>query len=86
MQKLAEKLNRSQRLGRLISFFAGRLANYRGAPIVLGILLVFISLGIQIVAVLTALKGLLLAGIIILHIAIIIALLGVLLAEPLGKG
>jgi len=86
MQRLAERLNRSQRLGRLISFFSGRLANYRGAPIVLGILLVLVSLGVQIVAVLTGLKGLLVAGIIILHVAIIAALLGVLLAEPLGRG
>jgi len=36
--------------------------------------------------VLTGLKGLLVAGIIILHVAIIAALLGVLLAEPLGRG
>jgi len=86
MQRLAERLNRSQRLGRLISFFSGRLANYRGAPIMLGILLVLVSLGVQIVAVLTGLKGLLVAGIIILHVAIIAALLGVLLAEPLGRG
>ncbi len=86
MQKLAERLNRSQRLGRLISFFSGTLANYRGAPIVLGIVLVVASMIIQVIAALTALKGLLIAGIIVLHVAVIIALLGVLLAEPLGRG
>ncbi len=85
MQKIADKLNRSRRLERLISFTSGRLANYRGAPILAGIVLIFFSLLIHLLAILSDGKGLYILGSLLLHIGLLSALIGILLAEPLGK-
>ncbi len=86
MQNLTSRLNRSRRLGRLISFFSNHLANNRGLPIIVGALCVLVSLVVQIVGVLASLVGVTIAGIIILHLGLLSALIGILLLEPLGKG
>lgn len=86
MQKIAERLNRSSRLGGLISFFSGYLANYRGVPILFGIVSVIISLVLQLAGVIAELHAVTIAGIVILHLGLMVTLIGILLAEPLGKG
>lgn len=86
MQRLAETLNRSERLGRLITFVSGYLANYRGLPILLGIGFTLLSLLLQLSGFLLGVFSLVIAGVIILHLGIIVAYVGILLAEPLGKG
>jgi hypothetical protein len=86
MQNLTSRLNRSRRLGRLLSFFSGYLANYRGMPIIVGAVFILISLVTQIIGTLTALIGVTIFGIIMLHLGLLAAFVGILLAEPLGKG
>ncbi|MFC1959413.1 hypothetical protein ACFLYO_01765 [Chloroflexota bacterium] len=86
MQKIAEKFNRSQRLEKLLSFISGSLANYRGVPILIGVGLIIVSLFINVIAIISDLKSLYLLGAIILHCALLLALIGFLLAEPLGRG
>lgn len=86
MQRLANRLNRSRRLGRLITGLSVRLADYRGVPILLGVILTVISLIIHLVAAVTNISVIALLGTIVLHLAIFSGLIGILLAEPLGKG
>ena len=86
MQRITERLNRSRTLGGLIAFFSRYLANYRGIPILAGILGVLISLVFQLVGIAFEIRGLLVGGVVVLHCALLVALIGVLLAEPLGKG
>jgi hypothetical protein len=86
MQKLAEKLNRSQRLGRGLSLLSGYLANFRGVPVLIGIVLTLVSLLLQILSYTLSSSGLSIIANVSLHVGIIVALIGILLAEPLGKG
>ncbi len=86
MQRIAERLNRSRKLGGIISFLSGYLANYRGVPIFAGIIAVILSLLLQLLGTFLELRALSIAGMITLHLGLLIALVGVLLAEPLGKG
>jgi len=81
-----DRLNRSRILGSLIEFFATRLARYRGIPILLGVVLTVVSFIIHIIAVLTGYTGWYVAAFTVLHLAIFSGLLGILLAEPLGRG
>ena len=86
MQRLTEQFDRSRRFGKILTFISERLSHYRGVPILIGVVLVPISLVVHIVAQVTGAGGWEIAGDVVLHVAIFIALLGVLLAEPLGKG
>lgn len=85
MQQLTDRVNRSRRLGKVIAFFSGYLANYRGVPILAGIVFTFASFVLQMVGLVSGITGMIIAGVAILHIGILIALIGILLAEPLGK-
>lgn len=86
MQRLTDRLNRSRRLGRLLAFVSGYLANYRGMPLLLGIVFVLVSLVLQVLGLVTDLRSAAIIGTISLHLGLIMALVGILLAEPLGKG
>jgi hypothetical protein len=87
MLKLAEKLNKSRRLNALINYLSVRLAGYRGIPVLFGVVLTVISLVVHLIAAATNhFDSFYVAGTILLHIAVFVGLLGVLLAEPLGKG
>jgi hypothetical protein len=86
MHKIADRLNRSRVLGRLIAFVSVRLAQHRGVPILLGIILVVLSWLLHIIAALTSSATWQFIAFTTLHLAIFVGLLGVLLAEPLGKG
>lgn len=78
-------IDRSSSLARLLVWFSEFMAKRRGLPVVIGIGLVIISLVIQAISVNSDSKGLQLAGIIIQHVGILAALIGLLLAEPLGR-
>lgn len=86
MKRLVAALNSSRTLGRLISFFSGALARNRGVPILAGVVLVVISLVVHVLAAITDDVGWRIIAFLVLHAAIFTGLLGVLLAEPLGRG
>lgn len=86
MQKLLDMLNRSTALNNLINFFSTRLAHYRGVPILVGVVLIVVSIIVHLIAALTNSTGWYIVAFTVLHAAIFIGLVGVLLAEPLGKG
>lgn len=86
MSWFVERLNRSSLLGQLINFFSRRLAHYRGAPLLFGVILTLVSLVVNLIAIGTGSAFWQALGSITLHLALFSGLLGVLLAEPLGRG
>jgi hypothetical protein len=79
-------LDRSPRLSSLIKWLSTSLAAQRGLPVMGALLLTTISLVVHLVWLATGNTLLGLCGFAVLHIAILIGFLGVLLAEPLGRG
>lgn len=86
MQRFAERLNRSRLLGRMISFLSVRLAHYRGLPILLGVIFAVVSWLLHLIAYMTDSGAWQVIAFTVLHLALISGFLGILLAEPLGKG
>jgi len=86
MYKISDWLNRSKAVGRLIAFVSVRLAQHRGVPILAGVILVVISWILHIIAASTASGVWQFIASTTLHLAIFVGFLGILLAEPLGKG
>ena len=80
-----KRINESTTLARIIEFLSEFLAKRRGLPVVIGIGLVIISFILQTVDVYNPSQLLRLSGVITQHLGILIALIGLLLAEPLGK-
>jgi hypothetical protein len=80
-----KRIDRSPRLAKFIEFLSTFMAKRRGLPVVIGVVLVVISLFIQAMNVYAQVQLLELVGVITLHTGILAALLGLLLAEPLGK-
>ena len=80
-----KQINRSQKLARLIEYMSTLLAKQRGLPVVVGIALVIVSFIIQVVDVYAQSELLNLIGVMSLHVGVLAALIGLLLAEPLGK-
>jgi hypothetical protein len=78
-------IDRSRFLSGVLDWFSNLLAKRRGLPIVAGITLVSLSLILQSVNVFTDSELLDLIGIIVHHSGVLIALLGLLLATPLGR-
>jgi hypothetical protein len=78
-------IDRSTGLARLIERLSAGLARRRGLPIILGILLIFISFIIQLVDYRVGSRTLALLWTITHHVGLILALIGILLVEPLGK-
>lgn len=86
MKRLRNRVDRSENISRLITTFSHGLASRRGLPVLLAIILTVIALVINLVWVISENKLLGICGLSILHIAVFIGFLGVLLAEPLGRG
>jgi hypothetical protein len=80
-----KRIDQSPLLARFIAFISEFLAKRRGFPVVLGILLVIISLIVQLFDVYLGSKLLQVIGVVFQNLGIVIALLGLLLSEPLGK-
>ncbi|MEO8607685.1 MAG: hypothetical protein ABI690_07395 [Chloroflexota bacterium] len=80
-----KRIDQSSFLARFIAFISEFLAKRRGLPVILGIALVIVSLVVQLIDVYAESKLLHLVGILSQSLGIIIALIGLLLSEPLGK-
>ncbi|MBC7810691.1 MAG: hypothetical protein H7175_06065 [Burkholderiales bacterium] len=80
-----KRIDQSLTLARLIERLSTLLAKQRGLPVVIGILLVIVSFIIQLIEAYTESRLLELIGIITLNVGILTALIGLLMAEPLGK-
>lgn len=79
------RIDRSPRLARLIAFLSEFLARRRGLPVVIGITLIIVSFILQIVETYSPSTGLHLLAVVIQNVGILTALIGLLLAAPLGK-
>lgn len=80
-----KRLDQSSGLARLIEALGNFLARQRGLPVVVGIVLVVISFVVQLLNVFVGSGVLELIGVVVLHLGIISALVGLLLAEALGS-
>ena len=80
-----KRIDQSPTLARLIERLSSMLAKQRGLPVVIGIVLLIVSFIIQLIEVYTESRVLELIGVITLNVGILTALIGLLMAEPLGK-
>ena len=80
-----KRIDRSPTLSRMIERLSSLLARQRGLPVVLGIALVIIGFVIQVVNVALNSPLLEIIGLIFNSGGVLVALIGLLLAEPLGK-
>jgi len=78
-------IDRSPALAKLIASLSEFVAKRRGLPVVLGIVIVTVSFAIQLLDVYSESKALHLIGVITHNVGVLTALIGLLLAEPLGK-
>lgn len=78
-------IDESRFLIRLLQRISEWLAKQRGLPIIIGIVFVLLSLLVQVANLYANSPVLELAGVIFLHVGILIALIGILLIEPIGK-
>lgn len=82
---MLRRLDESSFLNRLLQTVSARLAKQRGLPVVIGIVLVLISMGVRLLNIPLESK-LLEAVYVVLHDGgIVIALIGLLMVEPLGN-
>ena len=80
-----KQIDQSQRLAKFIEALGNFMARQRGLPVVAGIMLVILSFIVQSINVFVSNPMLELLGITVLHLGIISALVGLLLAEALGN-
>lgn len=78
-------IDQSRTLARILEYFSNALAKRRGLPIVIGIILVGLAFALQVTNVYASNQLVELLGVILHHMGILIALIGILLAIPLGK-
>jgi hypothetical protein len=86
MKSVYTSLDESPRLRELIKWLSNTLAAQRGLPIMTAVGLTVLSLIVHLLWIATNNVWIGVIGFLLLHIAIITALLGILLAEPLGRG
>lgn len=86
MRRVNRWVDRSETISRLITWMSHGLASRRGLPILAAIILTVVALILNLLWVITDAKGFGVVGLILLHIAVFIGFLGILLAEPLGRG
>jgi hypothetical protein len=78
------RLDRSRRISSFIERLSGWLARRRGLPIVGGITLVTLSFVLQLVNGASPSPGLQTAATLTLYLGLLLALIGIVLVEPLG--
>lgn len=78
-------IDRSPLLARLLESLSSTLAKRRGLPVVLGVLLVIISFIVQLINLAAPSSVLDLIWTITLHGGVLLALIGFMLVEPLGR-
>lgn len=77
-------LDRSPALAKLLEKVSTAMSRQRGLPVIIGIGCVIISFIVQAVNVFTGSTALELIGVIVLHVGVLVALIGLLMAEALG--
>lgn len=80
-----KRIDRSPALARFLEHLSAALARQRGLPVVLGVLLVAISFVVQLINVYNPSQALDLIWTLTHHLGLLIALIGLLLVEPLGQ-
>ena len=78
-------IDRSPALARFLEHLTATLARRRGLPIVLGVILVAISFVVSLIGVYSPSRMLDLLWTITHHLGLLLALIGLLLVEPLGQ-
>ena len=79
------RVDQSTLFNRIIKQLSSVLARQRGLPIVIGIIFVLVSFVIQLINTANPQPAVSALGVIFLHVGVLVALIGILLAEPLGK-
>ena len=80
-----KRIDHSPRLAKLIELMSSFLAKRRGLPVVIGIVLIIVAFVIQLIEVYAPSQFLEVIAIIAQNVGILAALIGLLMAEPLGK-
>jgi hypothetical protein len=80
-----KRLDRSPALARIIASVSEFMAKRRGLPVIIGIMVVILSFAVQLIDEFAPSRFLNLLGIVMQNSGILIALIGLLLAEALGK-
>lgn len=80
-----KRIDESSWLANRIASLSEFMAKRRGLPVVIGIGLIIVSFVLQLVDVYATSQTLHLIGVITLNLGILISLIGLLLADPLGK-
>lgn len=80
-----KRIDRSRRIGRLLERFSATLARQRGLPVVAGVAFIAFSFLISVINIYVDSQTLELIWSVTHHMGIIVALVGLLLVEPLGK-
>ncbi len=79
------RIDQSSALARFLEFISATVAKQRGLPVVVGILLVIVSFILQSLNVFVDSRFLELVGVVVLHLGVLTALIGLLVSEALGK-
>lgn len=82
---MLKRLDKSPLLLRLLAFLSNFLAKQRGLPAVIGVVFIIISLIVQTINVSADSVFLEYVGILTHHVGVLIAIIGLLLSNPLGK-
>lgn len=79
------RIDQSSAIARLLERFSSSLARQRGLPVVIGLLLILISFVVHLADLSAPSATLSLIWSITHHLGLVIALIGLLLIEPLGR-
>lgn len=80
-----KRIDESPLLVRILARLSGFLAGHKGLPTVIGIMLIIIAMIIELVNISLASAGLEVVRVLLHNGGLILALIGLLLAAPLGK-
>jgi hypothetical protein len=79
-----KRIDRSAVLSKLLDRVSDTISRQRGLPIIIGVVMIFVSLLIQSLNVFISSPALELLGIWTLHLGVLTALIGILVVTPLG--
>lgn len=82
---MLKRIDRSSKIANLLEGLSATLAKRRGLPIVIGLLLIVLSLIVSLIGFAVQSPVLEIIWSLTHHLGIIIALVGILLVEPLGQ-
>jgi hypothetical protein len=82
---MLRRLDRSRWLSKRLAQISNTWARRRGLPIVLGIVLVIVGFTFQVAAVYSEARLIELLGVVFVNLGVLIALIGVVMVNPLGK-